>query len=326
MVQVRALRVAVDRGGEGGVACAAMSKTDRRQEPSCTTQEAIDRIVEIGVPRLAKQLAEEAYHAHQEYANAVGDLSPRALEARPYLDSSMPLIWGVFWRPLADGRTGLDVARRWPSFSAPVAQAGLTRMAQARGLYGECLAVDWARGCLWARDLFDGSVYQLVSLGERTLRYVSRWLRLFCIAVDLGQGSWTVPSMVAMSSSMAQVSPQELLALSRAAVEGQGLEVGAVDESAPHAWLRRFAGVVLGTLYRHIDSLPEPERVLERRTLEELRAALDQEVGGREPAQVEAWLREAELYGRPELPRFLDLDPLREELGLPTVRSQFVPG
>jgi hypothetical protein len=189
-------------------------------------------------------------------------------------------------------------------------------------------------GHLWLRDLFDGTTYR-IGRPETAYRRLTRWTRVFGVLVDLGGGSWMVPSSMQSIPASIAPTPAGLVDLARAALAGVGIAPDEIDADAPHAGLARWVAIVFMALLR----VPVPEAKASPAGLDPaaLRRSLDETVpalGGVPRAlvateagrsAVEAWLREVELGAAPrgrDGDVFLDLDPLREELGLPAVAAE----
>ena len=107
----------------------------------------------------------------------------RDMEKVKSVAGSLPLMWAALWRRMPDGRTGIDVARRWAKMRAPVLEAALDRLEAARGVYVEVVRMDPRRGRDLLRDLFDGTRYTVAA--DRAMQRAGvRWLRLFGVLAE----------------------------------------------------------------------------------------------------------------------------------------------
>ncbi|MEJ7729939.1 MAG: hypothetical protein WKG00_12040 [Polyangiaceae bacterium] len=167
---------------------------------------------------------------------------------------SLPSVWASFWLDLPDGRNGAEVARGWPKLKAPVLAAALARMAAARGLYGEVLSVDLPAGLITVRDLLDGAVYR-VSPPPAALDKLTRWARCFTFIVDVGDGTWYVPSTFLASQLFATLPAAEMLREVRVAVCALDLPAGDLDGPTPQLGLTRWAGIAAAVVHQRVQIL-----------------------------------------------------------------------
>jgi hypothetical protein len=152
---------------------------------------------------------------------------------------SLPLIWPALWRPMRDGRTGLAVARSWSKLAAPVLAAAVDRLEAARGVYAEVVALT-AAGRLLLGDLFDGTIYRM-AVPRAVRRQLTRWSRVFGVLVDLGDGSWTFPSV--LHPDALPPTPAGVVDAARAGLFELGLHPDDIDPRAPHAGLQACEGL-----------------------------------------------------------------------------------
>ena len=91
------------------------------------------------------------------------------------LQGSMVPVWASLWRPMRDGRTGLELAAENPDFARGPLASGRDRCAQARFLFGEAVRLDLARGTVTIRDLHDGVCYEILGPPPEQLADLHPW-------------------------------------------------------------------------------------------------------------------------------------------------------
>lgn len=228
--------------------------------PRPTTLTALLRVIrELWTPEFDKRFPDEAEEAELAFVRALlGKPLPedaRDLALYEQHRSSLPRVWASLWRPMKDGRSGVEAARRAPKLRAPVLQAALDRLAAARGVYAEIVGIERARGLLLARDLFDEARYAILDPGGAADR-VALGARFFGFLVDLGDGTWMFPSVFGAHPHFNRLSPADLIAIAREAIAAEGLDPDEIDPAAPHAGLARRAGLVYGAVMRAGEALP----------------------------------------------------------------------
>jgi hypothetical protein len=144
-----------------------------------------------------------------------------------------------------------------------VLRAGLLRIAQARGVYVECLQLQAAQKRAVMRDLFNGEIYLLTDLEEPLLSGIRRWMRFCGVLIELGSGSWNFVSAFGSVSADPAITPAEFIDVARAALSQAGVDPDEIDPVAPHSGLRRFCGIAFPAVYRSLRerSVPEPPRI-----------------------------------------------------------------
>jgi hypothetical protein len=226
-----------------------------------TTDTAVRRVCNEWGREFLRRFRDEVQDGMEEIRAVVGlEVMPEELGDTM---GSLPLTWPALWRPMRDGRTGLQAARSWRKLSAPVLAAAIERLEAARGVYAEVVSRT-ASGRLVLRDFFDGVLYR-IDVPEQVRRQLTRWSRLFGVLVDLGDGSWTFPSVLQRVPDAVALSPAELVAAARRALEQIGVDPDEIDASAPHAGIARWAGVVAAALTQIEPQ--EPEEAPKRRYL-----------------------------------------------------------
>lgn len=212
-------------------------------------------------PEFDRRFPREVDAAHELVA-AVVERSPGLLreEVEQRL-GSLPLFWARFHRPMRDGRTGAEVAGRWSRLRSPAQQATLARIVAARGVYAEIVDLTSAR-VLCLRDLFDGTLYR-VPIGPRVASIsdsATRWLRVFGVLVDVGDGTWSFPSTLVAYGAFDELSPAMFLERARSALELIGVDPQQIDPAAPHRGLARWSAVVSASML----ALPPRPREIRR--------------------------------------------------------------
>lgn len=230
--------------------------------PAVTTYKALERIRMSWPIHFMKAFPEAIAVAEDEWSSAVLGRSPVTDEDFSLLAkerTSLPVMWASFFRDLGAGRTGTDRALEWPPLGAAVLRAGLQRIAQARGVYVECLQLLAAQRSAVMRDLFNGEIYLLTDLEEPLLSRILRWMRFCGVLVDLGSGSWNFISSFASVSADPVLAPSEFIDLARAALSQVGVSPDEIDPVAPHSGLRRYCGIAFPAVYRSLRERPKPE-------------------------------------------------------------------
>jgi hypothetical protein len=225
-----------------------------------TTREALKRVLgQVWGPRFRERHPDEVERALEDIAEVLaGSGAQDAPEIFRNL-GSLPFVWAACWRPMAGGRTGLSEARDLRALQAPVAAAAVERLARARGVFAEILHVDVAAAKLWARDLFNGSSYELEA--PRSLIHgVTRHMRLFSVLVEIGDGTWEFPSSLFSNQAISDLTPAAFLEIARAALTSARLDAGEIDKGAPHAGLARWAGLVAARLLAFEPEAPPPRK------------------------------------------------------------------
>ena len=166
------------------------------------------------------------------------------------LQGSMVPVWASLWRPMRDGRTGLELAAENPDFAMGPLASGRDRCAHARFLFGEAARLDLARGTVTIRDLHDGVCYEIVGPPPEQLRIYTRGMRFFGVIIPIGDRRWTFPSVLMGSSEFARIDLATLVSRTREALAGLRLPVDTIDPLAPGPGLLRYAGIAYGVLLR----------------------------------------------------------------------------
>lgn len=228
-----------------------------------TTEAAVRRVCgELWGHEFLRRFRDEVQAGMEDIRTLVGpEVTPEELGE---MMGSLPLTWPALWRPMRDGRTGLDVARSWSKLSAPVLAAAVDRLAAARGVYAEIVSLTAAKRIL-LRDLFDGTIYRVTVAHGDMCRHLTRWTRVFGVLVDLGDGSWTFPSVLQKVPDAPELTPAGVIETVRAALTQLGLDPDDIDPRAPHAGLARWAALASAALIRL--PIDEPEEAPRRRYL-----------------------------------------------------------
>jgi hypothetical protein len=110
-----------------------------------TTEIAVHRVCgELWGKEFMRRSRDEIEDAMEEIRAVVGpEMSPEELGDTM---GSLPLMWPALWRPMRDGRTGLEVARSWSKLAAPVLAAAVARLEAARGVYAKVMSLTPAGG------------------------------------------------------------------------------------------------------------------------------------------------------------------------------------
>jgi hypothetical protein len=220
-----------------------------------TTEVAVRRVCgELWGKEFLRRFRDEMTEAMQELQTVAGpEMGPEELGDTM---GSLPLMWPALWRPMRDGRTGIEAARSWSKLSAPVLAAALDRLAAARGVYAEVAAVA-PDGRLVLRDLFDGTPYR-IAVPEAVHRELTRWTRVLTVLADLGDGTWTFPSVMQRvpPDLAATLTPDDVVHTAREALRAIGADPEDIDPRAPHAGLARWAALVSAALLRSPAATP----------------------------------------------------------------------
>ena len=164
--------------------------------------------------------------------------------------SSLPSVWTALLRPMKDGRAGCQVARSFGPLQGAAMADALDRFAHARVLFGDLLALDRRANIATVRDAFDGAAHRL-RLDPETARVMTRWTRLFCVVVELEDGTHYPPSTLLSHAWLRNVAPSTLVAGVNELLAQLGhREV--IDEAKPQESLARWAGLAHGVLHRAI--------------------------------------------------------------------------
>ena len=166
---------------------------------------------------------------------------------------ALPLLWSCLWRPLSQGGTGIDVALGWHRLDAPVLQAGLRRLAEARGVYAECVNVEPHQGELVLRDLFDGTIYRVSNVRATILEQAAPSRRCFGVLAEVGDGTFSHVGALTFGAALDRLTPAEFVACARAALERAGRDPDDIDPERPHRGLVRWAGIALSATRRRLD-------------------------------------------------------------------------
>lgn len=235
-----------------------------------TSNAGLERIRMLWPIRFMKRYPEAIAEAEALWSQAVvGHLpvSPADLALVEQERTSLPVMWASFFSPLEDGRTGTDLALSWFRIHAPELCPGIRRIAQARGVYAECL--DMGERTAVLRDLFSGEIYRLADMETQLIPKIRRWMRFYGVLVPIGDGTWSyisafsaLPGLPALPDATGphDPTPQEFLEIARSALSQAGVDAAELDPAAPHAGLRRYCGIVFPTIGRFIRARPAPER------------------------------------------------------------------
>lgn len=230
--------------------------------PAVITAKLLERIRTSWPIHFMRAFPEAIAEAEDAWSRAVLGHGPVTDKDFSFLDeerTSLPVMWASFFRDLGDGKTGTDRALAWPPLKAAGLRAGLLRIAQARGVYVECLQLHLARKSAVMRDLFNGEIYLLSDLEEPLLSGILRWMRFCGVLVEMGSGSWNFISTFGSVSADPAVTPAEFIEVARTALFQAGVNPDEIDSVAPHSGLRRFCGIAFPAVYRALRERPEPE-------------------------------------------------------------------
>lgn len=254
--------------------------------------------------------------------------------------SSLPAMWAAFWRPLPSGNTGAELAGDVKKLRGGVLGAALARIQRARALLGDVIALDGDVATV--REAVSGELLR-VQVQPQLAPGLRRHMRIFGVIAELREGLWVPPSVLIANRRFAHVDPALLSSRLGAEVEGLGHAPG--DEAGrllrwagvAHGLLRRLAADSEQALLEEERDASRPEllteardqtsaRALIARALDEVQPALgatprDRMKRADGPQAVEDWLAAIERRGLSAGPAFLDLDVIRDALGLPRVTS-----
>jgi hypothetical protein len=211
-----------------------------------TTAIALSRVcAELWGPEFVRRFRDELKHGVGELLVVMG---PGAtIDDVDEAIGALAQIWCACWRPMRDGRTGLQVARSWSKLSAPVLAAAVDRLEAARGVLVEVVSVT-AAGRLLMRDLFDGTIYRVAATHGDLRRRLTRWTRVFGVLADVGDGSWEFLGDVQRIPHAVELTPEKLVSTARAALPQLGRDPDDIDPQAPHAGLARWSAVACAAL------------------------------------------------------------------------------
>ncbi len=289
----------------------------------------------------ARRHQSEVDAALAEYFSAIYGKPIAAKDAPPDAAdfmTSLPLTWAAFFRPLSSASpptTGRALARKHEKFRAPALSAALDALDAARVLFGDVLHVDARAGRVIVRDAFDGTEYAMPFAREE-LRRLCRWERIFTVIVPLFDGRWYHPSVFVSHAAFADVEPATFVRETEswlASAEKRELRC----DGEPQRWLVSVVGQAYGVLVRlagRANEQREASTSLSVASRDAVGRLLDQQIPelGAAPRTlaataagaeaVERWLRRIERAGaRGADISFLDLDGLRQELGLQRIRT-----
>ena len=232
---------------------------DRRRDELAAAQgisatpERLRQACEVWLARFSDRHAVEAATGFSEYLHAVfgRPFDPERDQAAlsEHL-TSLPGLWAALLRPMKDGRTGCQLARSFGPLQSEAMADALDRLAHARVLFGDVLALDRRAKVATVRDAFDGSERRL-QLDEDTARGITRWTRLFGVVVELEDGTDYPPSTMLAHAWLRNVTPHAFVAGVNELIAQLGhREV--IDEAKPQEGLARWAGLAHGVLHRAI--------------------------------------------------------------------------
>lgn len=221
--------------------------------------------------------------------------------------NTLPLFWGGLFRPLEDGRIGLEHARAAERME-PYADE-LEQLEETRAVVFDVLGIDREKAIAHCLDVHSNERLA-IRFDEHLLAHVTRWTRFFGYLTPMADGTWYPPSAL-LGHPWLRNSDLALVVSEANAILGELGIAERIDPAAPAAGFRRFAGIVYGVLHRSI--APTKEQ------LDDAAPPLDpQSLAGRPDAAER--LRELELRGADGgESAFLDLDAVRRELGLAPV-------
>jgi len=132
--------------------------------------------------------------------------------------------------------------------NAPVLAAAVARMERAQGLF--CEIVDRIAGpepMLVLRELHGGRVLR-VHAGRGVVDGFTRWRRALGWFVEVGDGTWFLPSLLFSSPAFDDLEAARAVDLAREGLRRSGLDPEEVDPAAPGPGLARRAGIAFGAL------------------------------------------------------------------------------
>lgn len=248
------------------------SEASASAAPGPISSASLERIRMLWPARFMARNPEVIAEAEALWSQAVLGHPPSSQEHIALVEeerTSLPVMWASFFRPMRDGRTGTDLALPWFRIHAPELRPGIVRIAQARGVYAECLHLDASRSKMVLRDLLSGEIYHLSDVDKKLVPRIRRWLRFYGVLVDLGDGTWNyisafsgVPEIAALPDTPGHAgpTPEEFLALAHGALAQAGVDPAELDSAAaPHAGLRRYCGIVFAAMGRSLRDRPAPE-------------------------------------------------------------------
>lgn len=231
-----------------------------RAEQGLTTNEEEDirRLFALWLPHFEAAHRDSIAQAYDDYfVAALG----RAIDPKRDGDaiaehaSSLPATWGALWRPMADGRTGIEHARSSPPVRAEKLDDAVARLARARVVFGDVITLDRKTRIASVRDVFDEGTTYRVRVDAKMARGLTRWTRLFGVIVELADGTFYPPSTVFGHAWLRNVTPRELVEKLNTALGARGYGE-TVDPQSPHAGLLRWVGIAEGLVKRLMAPTP----------------------------------------------------------------------
>lgn len=175
------------------------------------------------------------------YAKALGSRDERAL------GSSLAFYWGMFFRPLVGGKTGVELALESPAMAKE--REALELLAKTQAVLFD---VDEIReGSAVCRDVFDDTKLEVRFSEEELVRM--KGARGFAYLTPLGDGTWFSPTAMISHPNGRKVEPQQLLERTNALMRELGIEER-IDPAVPASGLRRYGPLFQGLLHRALTS------------------------------------------------------------------------
>ena len=200
-----------------------------------------------------EEFADVVDDALEEYYEAVLGRTPDpkkdAKELLPH-ETSLPVVWASFFRPMPDGRTGLELARAYPPLRGHATAAALSDLARARVLFGDVVTLNRTTRVAKIRDAFDG-VVRSVELNRSAMATLTRWTRVFCMIVPRADGIYRLPSTFEAHPWLCNVAPADFITRLAEALTALGHRE-TIDPADPQRGLVRWVGIAHGVLRRMI--------------------------------------------------------------------------
>jgi hypothetical protein len=213
--------------------------------------EAMRNVCDLWVEEFVRRFPEDTQAAVREYEESLlggAAYGPEDLEFLRSQRTSLPGLWGAFWRPLAGGGRGQERAASFKRFGASPLRDALGRLGLAEGMYGEITEVDAGAQRVTFRDLVSGGV-RVVQASPVIVEHGRPGLRFLGVIAPLGPGVFWHPSVLLGNPGLSLVAPELLLARLREEVEAAGHAWG---EGTPSAQLARWSGIAHGLARRLI--------------------------------------------------------------------------
>ena len=227
------------------------------------TEALLKQAVDLWLPHFRGRFPDVVEEAYDEYTRGVLGRAldvERDSEAMRAHVTSLPGLWACFFRPMADGRTGADLARAFGPLRGKAIGEVVERLARARVLFGDVVALDRKANVATVRDAFDGALLR-VCIDPTMARGLTRWTRLFGLVIALEDGTCYPPSTLSGHVWLRNVAPRDFVARVNTMLEELGHDE-VIDEAKAQVGLARWVGVAHGVLHRMI--APTPAQAAER--------------------------------------------------------------